>query len=263
MTIGIIGAMQEEISLLKDSMQNKKEIKIANRSFYEGEIAGIKAVIVLAKIGKVAASITTTLLIEKFNVEAIVFTGVAGAIDSNLNIGDVVIATNLVQHDLDASPIFPKYEIPLLKTKDINTAQKHTNILSAAAKFYITEKLPTEMPKSTLSAFHIDSPKVIHGTIVSGDQFVKDLDTVKRIKQDINNVKCVEMEGAAVAQVCYEFGKPFSIIRVISDKADHSASIDFLKFLEIASHYSRGIINEFLPNLNQALTHKTTSSCTH
>lgn len=254
MKIGIIGAMNEEITLLKDSMTNIKEINIASRYFYEGDIKKTPVVLVLAKIGKVAAAITTTLLIEKFNVDAIVFTGVAGAIDSNLNIGDVVIADNLVQHDLDASPVFPKYQIPLLNTKNISPAQRLSNILSAAAETYINKKLPSELSKDKLADFHIFKPKIVHGTIVSGDQFIKDKNTVDRIKQDISDVKCVEMEGASVAQVCHEFGKPFSVIRVISDKADHSASVDFLKFLEIASHYSRGIIHNFLPNLS-SLSH--------
>lgn len=250
MKIGIIGAMKEEISLLRDSLQNVKETIIANRPFYEGEMGKASVVLVQSKIGKVAAAITTTILIDKFDVDIIVFTGVAGAMDASLNIGDVVIGTSLVQHDLDASPIFPKYQIPLLNIKNICPEQTLTNNLSAAAKHYLAEVLPLDIPQSKLDYFHIATPKVVHGTIVSGDQFIQDKSTVEHIKQDIGNVKCVEMEGAAVAQVCYEFGKPFAIMRVISDKADHAASIDFLKFLEIAGHYTNGIVKEFLAKLS-------------
>jgi len=243
MKIGIIGAMSEEITLLHDIISVDKKNVFADRTFYEGKINNIEVVLVQAKIGKIAAAITTSLLLTKYDVDAVIFTGVAGAVSDELNIGDIIIAHDLMQHDMDASPIFPKYQIPLLETASIDTSKVLTEQLKKAAADFTKNGLNQEIPDHLLCELSITAPKIVCGTIVSGDQFVKDQDVITRIRQDIPNAKCVEMEGAAVAQVCYEFNKPFAIMRVISDKADHSANVDFSKFLQVASHYSRGIIN--------------------
>jgi adenosylhomocysteine nucleosidase len=246
MKIGIIGAMEEEISQLNDLMKKNTQQIIAGRIFHEGTINNIEVITVLARIGKVAASATTTTLILHFQVDAIIFTGVAGAIDSSLNIGDIVISDNLVQHDLDASPIFPKYQIPILGITNILPSKDIGDHLYTAAQHYISNKLFFELTKEFLSEFGIAKPKVVYGTIVSGDQFVKNEITIERIRNEIHKAKCVEMEGAAVAQVCHEFNIPFSVVRIISDKADHTSPVDFSKFLQIASYYSRGIIKNFM-----------------
>lgn len=248
MKIGIIGAMDEEISLLHDIISIENTSSIADRIFYEGTIHNTDVVLVQSKIGKIAAAITTTLLLTKFNVDAVVFTGVAGAISEELNIGDIVIAKDLAQHDMDASPIFPKYQIPLLNTININTSSELTKQLEEASKAFINNDLKQSIPTRLLDQLAIATPKTTSGTIVSGDQFVKEQSVIERIKQDIPNAKCVEMEGASIAQTCYEFKIPFTVIRIISDKADHSAKIDFPSFLKVASHYSKGIISNLFRN---------------
>lgn len=250
MKIGIIGAMNEEISLLHDIITVEKENIFAGRHFYSGKINDSEAVLVQAKIGKIAAAITTSLLLTKYNVDAVIFTGVAGAVSDELNIGDITIANSLMQHDMDASPIFPKYQIPLLDISSINTSPDLTNKLKKASYEFVQNNLHQAIPQHLLYELAIKAPKIVPGTIVSGDQFIKDKDVITRIKKDIPDAKCVEMEGAAVAQVCYEFKKPFAIMRVISDKADHSAKIDFPKFLQVASHYSKGIIGNLFKSSN-------------
>lgn len=253
MKIGIIGAMSEEIILLHDIMSVEKENVFANRSFYEGKINDIDVVLVQAKIGKVAAAITTSLLLTRYDIDAVIFTGVAGAVSNELNIGDITIAHDLMQHDMDASPIFPKYQIPLLDVSSICSSEIFTEKLREAAISFIRNNFYREIPEHLLQELSITSPKIICGTIVSGDQFIKDEDVITRIRQDIPNAKCVEMEGAAVAQTCHEFKKPFAIMRVISDKADHAAKIDFPKFLQVASHYSKGIIKNLFQDAQNLL----------
>jgi adenosylhomocysteine nucleosidase len=250
MRIGVIGAMPEEIALLKAEMQVEKEHSYAGRTYYEGKLFHIDCVLVLSRIGKVASASTTTTLINQFNIDLVIFTGVAGSGDKTVKIGDVVIADNLVQHDIDASPIFPKYEIPLLGMSYFEVHEKHKSLLNKAVDTFLKTELKNNR---ALSNFGITDPKAHWGTIASGDQFIKDHLVLSEIKKNVPTLKCVEMEGAAVAQVCYEHEVPFLIIRTISDNADHSAPVDFNVFIsEVASHYSRDILKclcEELKNL--------------
>lgn len=229
--------MEEELSLLQAEMHVTATKETAGRVFYEGQLDEVDVVMVLAKIGKVAAAITATTLLLNYDVDSVILTGTAGAIDPKLDIGDIVIAQDLMQHDLDASPIFPKYEIPLLNIDKVIPDNTLTNKLTAAAINYTKDDIVTK------------KPKVVQGTILSGDQFIKNPKDVIALKQAIPTAQCVEMEGAAIAQVCHEFNTPFTVMRVISDKADHSADISFTDFLKIASKASSAIIKEFLHNL--------------
>lgn len=240
MKIGIIGAMPEEISLLEMEMDDVKKHHYAKRDYLEGKLYGHDAVLVLSRIGKVAAASTTTTLINSFEVDLIIFTGVAGSGDKNVKVGDIVIADKLVQHDIDASPIFPRYEIPLLGTSHFETDEAHRKILQKAVEKFIANEKENN---SALANFGITHPQFHIGTIASGDQFIKDHTVLTDIQNNIPNLKCVEMEGAAVAQVCYEHQIPFLIIRTISDNADHSAPVDFNRFIaDVASHYSRDVL---------------------
>ncbi len=250
MTIGIIGAMEQEIALLKSDMNIIKKSEIAGRIFYEGTLYGINIILVLSRIGKVAAANTTATLILKFNPKIIIFTGVAGAVEPSVNIGDIVLSNNMAQHDLDASPIYPRYEVPILGITNFRVPKLISDMTRKAIKEFLENDITDDFKANIMKAFGISTPILHVGTIVSGDQFVKDSSTTKRIKQDFAEAKCVEMEGAAVAQVCKEFNIPFLVIRVISDKADHSAEIDFIKFLDMASHYSRGILKRLLPAIH-------------
>ncbi|WP_196888920.1 5'-methylthioadenosine/adenosylhomocysteine nucleosidase [Aureivirga sp. CE67] len=243
MKIGIISAMQEEIQALLNHLENPRSEEKGMRTYYSGMLFGNDVVLVFSRWGKVASAVTTTQLINDYHVDEIIFTGVAGAISSKLNIGDIVVGRNLMQHDMNAYPLYPKYEIPLLGKGSFQT--KDTERLLHASKEFIAD-FNQYISANEAEEFHISKPKVVVGDIVSGDRFVSDLNKIKKLRVEFPGAKCVEMEGAAVAQVCYEYDIPFSIIRVISDEANHSATIDFPKFCQsVAQKYIKGIFENY------------------
>lgn len=246
MKIGIMGALEEEVRNIKHLMEIKKEEILGDRIFFSGNIFNHDITLVVSKLGKVAAAATATMLIGHFNCETLIFTGVAGGVDSTLNVGDIVVADNLYQHDVDARPVFPQFEIPLLHKIFFTPSSFIIEKLENAAQYFLahrTEWLPAEI----FQKFCINNPKVYTGTIASGDQFIGDVKKHATLKIKGKKVLAVEMEGAAMAQVCEEFNIPYAVIRTISDRADHTAHIDFQKFIdEIASHYAEGIICKLL-----------------
>jgi len=246
MKFGILGAMPQEVALMERSMTVHRRVEAGLRTFYEGTWAGQEIVLVLSRVGKVSAAVTTLLLLERFGVTHIIFTGVAGAVAPRLRIGDVVIADRLIQHDMDARPLFPRFEIPLLEKSEFEAPLHETARL--AAEKYITERLPSGIPRERLEAFGITRPSVHRGLIVSGDQFVADVSRTRSLREDLPGALCTEMEGAAVSQVCHEMGGiPHAVIRVISDQADHAAAIDFQRFMdEVAESLTGGIVEALL-----------------
>lgn len=241
--VGIISAMQEEIQALLHELQEVTTTEKGMRTYYTGTLFDKKVVLVFSRWGKVASAATTTQLINDFNVKEIIFTGVAGAIHPKLNIGDIVIGKNLYQHDMNAFPFYEKFEIPILRKKFLET-NDHGKLLTATNLFLDTYHEFIALEDSQL--FDIQLPKVIHGDIASGDQFISSLKKIKKLNKKLPTAICVEMEGAAVAQVCFEYEVPFSIIRVISDKANDNATIDFPKFANsIASKYALGILKNY------------------
>ena len=248
MITGIIGAMPEEIALLRGDLTVTRQVARGMRDYFVGTLCGQDVVLVFSRWGKVAAASTATTLIEAFGVEQILFTGVAGAIAEDLNIGDVVIGTELIQHDMDVSAVLnlQPFEIPLLHRASFPADARLTAMAISAAERY----LGRDPPAAELRGFGPGRPTVRAGLIVSGDQFIADADRVAGLRARLPAAQCVEMEGAAVAQVCYEHGVPMAVIRVISDKADHTAAVDFTRFIaDIASHVTRGIIREMLGGL--------------
>lgn len=240
---GIISAMQEEIQALLNELKNVSITEKGMRKYYQGTLFNKEVVLVFSRWGKVASAVTTTQLINDFNVSEIIFTGVAGGIQKSLNIGDVVIGKNLYQHDLNATPFYEKLEIPILKKKFLVTANA-TKLLSATNIFLDTYNDYIDVKDAQL--FDISKPKVIFGDIASGDQFISSVKKIKKLNKLIPTATCVEMEGASVAQVCYEYQIPFSIIRIISDKASDNAHIDFSTFANsIASNYALGILKNY------------------
>jgi adenosylhomocysteine nucleosidase len=241
--IGIISAMREEINALLDQLEDASKINKGKRTYYSGILYGKKVVLVFSRWGKVAAAATTTQLINDYEIDEIIFTGVAGSINSDLNIGDIVIGRNLYQHDMDASPLFNKFEIPILKKAFIK-ANNNLNLINSTHLFL--NNYVDYIEDSLANSFNISTPKVVHGDIASGDQFISTISKVKQLNKEIPTAICVEMEGAAVAQVCYEYEVLFSIIRIISDKADDNSSIDFPLFAnKVASKYPLGILKNY------------------
>lgn len=241
--IGIISAMQEEIQALLNELKNTTISEKGMRKYYQGTLFNKEVVLVFSRWGKVASAVTTTQLINDFKVSEIIFTGVAGGIQNELNIGDVVIGKNLYQHDLNASPFYEKLEIPILKKKFLVTTNPEK--LQNATNTFI-DTYHNYIQKCDAQLFNITEPKVIFGDIASGDQFISSLKKIKKLNKLIPSATCVEMEGASVAQVCFEYQMPFSIIRIISDKANNNANIDFSKFANsIASNYALGILKNY------------------
>lgn len=233
--IGIVAAMPGEMTALLNAMRANRAVEpqiIGRREFFSGELLGRRAVVVLAGVGKVAAAITATTMMQTFDVSAIVFVGVAGGLAHGIDVGDVVVADTLLQHDLDASPLFPRYEVPLLGVSRFATHEALSTSLAQAAEHYVAQ---------------VGVGRVHRGLIVSGDQFINDADDVRALRDALPDALAVEMEGAAIAQACDAFGVPFAVVRTISDAADGDAGRDFPRFLEErASGYSLGIIERFM-----------------
>jgi adenosylhomocysteine nucleosidase len=252
MRIGIMGAMSQEVGLIVHNMNIKHQEKKGGRIYNCGQFGGKSCVVVQSGWGKVASSSTAATLITHFDAEIIIFTGVAGGIDEKLNIGDVVIGTEFIQHDLDARPIYPRYQIPLLNISKIKADKDLSEKAAAAAKEFIVSDIKNDIDIQELKKVSITKPKVVQGLIASGDQFIASKAKVAKLRKEVKGAKCVEMEGAAVAQVCYEYEVGFAVIRVISDKADHKAKLDFPRFLDkVASHYSLGILKNMIVKIQE------------
>ena len=245
-TIGIMGAMPQEIDGVIALLENPVRRVIGMRAYTSGTINGINTVVVFSRWGKVAAAATAATLIHVFNVDEVVFTGVAGAIDPILNIGDIVIAKRLYQHDMDARPLMQQFEIPLLgKTFFECDAAELERIKEAINPLIINHILKDTIGENTLAEFGITTPNLHIGDIASGDQFFANNEQKTKLHTALPAILCVEMEGAAVAQVCFEHKVPFTIIRTISDAADEKSHIDFPKFIEeVSSKYSVCIIRQ-------------------
>jgi adenosylhomocysteine nucleosidase len=240
--IAIMAAMQEEMVGLTSALQGTRTIHNGSRQFTTGTWHGQAVVLVLSRIGKVAAATTATALIERFSVSAIVFTGVAGGLASGVNVGDMVVATEFVQHDMDASPLFAPLEVPLYGRAHFPTDIALTHSLRVAAQGILNN--PSQwIDMDTLHALHVRSPKVHSGLVLSGDRFVSTSSESQALQHRLPLALAVEMEGAAVAQVCHDYEVPFAAVRTISDRADDAATTDFSRFIhEVASRYTSALM---------------------
>ena len=244
--IAIVGAMQQELAGLKQALQNTHTIKLGSRQVTSGTWHGQPVVLALSHIGKVAAATTATALIERFDITALVFTGVAGGLGEGVNVGDMVVATEFLQHDMDASPLFPAYEVPMYGRAHFPTDLHLTQSLKSAAQDIL--KNPAQwIDMEVMRELHVHAPKVHAGLVVSGDRFVSTTSECKDLQQRQPKALAVEMEGAAVAQVCLDYGVPFAAVRTISDRADDSATVDFSRFIhEVASRYTLALLGTWL-----------------
>ncbi len=246
--LAIISAMPDEITAVVESLGEVTTQTLGHRQYHAGNFQGTPVVVVFSGWGKVAAAATTTQLIAAYEVTDLVFTGVAGAVQHGLAIGDVVVGTELIQHDMDASPIFPRYEVPLLGKARLATDAGLRARLRAATQEFLRQDLGVAVSQSARAWFRITSPQVIEGVIASGDQFIDSAEEIDALRRRLPDTACVDMEGAAVAQVCEEYAMPFGIVRTVSDAADENAPHDFSRFSrEIAGQYSLGILARLLP----------------
>lgn len=245
MKYGIICAMQEEIELLRADLTETAVTRIAGRDFCAGKLYGKDVVLVMSRIGKVASASTATTLIDRYHPDSVIFCGTAGGVHKSLNVGDVVIGDRLVQHDFFTGVDY--FRIPLLDVSYFKADEALSTAMLKAVDHYMKYEMKQDIPKEYLDEFGIVSPKAQLGTIASGDQFICDNKKNAWLADHIENLQCVEMEGAAVAQICYEFGIPFAVLRVISDSANSDSNVDFMRFVaEAACHFTRGGIKAFL-----------------
>ena len=246
--IGIMSAMHEELAAVLASMPGEQRVQVAGRDFWVGHWQGHAVVAVLSRIGKVAAATTATVLLERFQVDTLVFTGVAGGMGSGVRVGDVVVANGFVQHDMDASPLFPRHEVPLYGRARFETDASLSAQLAKAAQ-QVLAHASHHLGADTLANFHLDSPQVHQGLVISGDRFVATSTESQTLRLVLPDALAVEMEGAAVAQVCHDYAVPFAAVRTISDRADDAAHTDFNRFVrEVASGYSLAILSQWLTN---------------
>ncbi len=245
-TIGIMGAMPEEIAGVLELMTDVTEHNIGMRTYHKGKINNTNVVLVFSRWGKVAAASTVTTLINLFNINQLIFTGVAGAMSDKLNIGDIVIGKRFFQHDMDARPFIQQFEIPML---GLGHFEADTNLITDAHEKIngaIECKLLYDDEHPTYTSI-LKNQKAHVGDIASGDQFISNETTRENLIKHFPDLLCVEMEGAAVTQVCYEFNIPFIIIRVISDGANSNAPIDFADFVaHVASKISKNVIKTLI-----------------
>lgn len=229
--IGIIGAMEEEVAALKEKMQINGVLRKASMEFYEGTLQGKPVVVVRSGIGKVNAGLCTQILIDLFDVKKVINTGIAGSLDARINIGDIVISTEAVQHDMDATQFgYPLGQIPRMETFGFPADKEMVQVAKEAC-----EKVNPEI-------------SVFTGRVVTGDQFIAAREVKDRIKESFGGL-CTEMEGAAIAQAAWLNKVPFVIIRAISDKADDSANMDYPTFEAQAIIHSVRLTEEMIRRL--------------
>lgn len=224
--LGIIGAMDEEVAKIKEKMQNVSVISHASMDFYKGTLAGREVVVVRSGIGKVNAAVCTEILIGELGATAVINTGIAGSLDAAIDIGDIVLSSDVVHHDMDAVGFgYEPGQIPRMDVLGFE-ADSHLRMLAKEC----CEKLQLGI------GVHV-------GRVASGDQFISDKQVKQRIV-DTFHASCTEMEGAAIAQTAYLNHVPFLIIRAISDKADDSATVDYPAFEAKAIEHSVQLLLE-------------------
>ncbi|WP_056978006.1 5'-methylthioadenosine/adenosylhomocysteine nucleosidase [Lentilactobacillus senioris] len=229
MTYGIICAMDEEIAILKANLKNEATTKIGPIEFFKGQIANSDVVLVKSGIGKVQAGITAALMLTNFKIDYLVNTGSAGGIGTDLKIGDVVISTETAYHDVDVTAA--GYEIGQLP--------------NCPARFPASRDLEAQITKAAEAA----NLETHSGLIVSGDQFVASKEVIDHIKDNFSDALCVEMEGAAIGQVAYDFDVPYVVIRAMSDVGDEDANTNFDEFIiEAGKRSAEMMMNVFQSN---------------
>lgn len=225
--IGIIGAMDEEVRLLKEHMTNTETFHIANCDFTVGTLMDKSVVLLKSGIGKVNAALATTILLERFDVEAVINTGSAGGLDTSLSVGDIVIGKDVVHHDVDVRAFDYAYgQVP-----------------GMPERFHADESLIEAIEKAIEEKNEVHSKQ---GLIATGDSFMQREDQVNVVLEHLPDVMAVEMEAAAIAQVCFQYHVPFVIIRSLSDIAGKESNVSFDQYLDQAAKHAAELIMEVI-----------------
>lgn len=226
MKFGIIAAMPQELKILVEQLQDKVEVTVLGRTYYQGRIGQHEVVLVQSGIGKVMSAMSVAILADRFAVDAIVNTGSAGAVADGIAIGDVVVATHLAYHDIDVTAFGYAY-----------------GQMAGQELYYPADQVLLEQLTGVLAEQEITSHQ---GLIVTGDSFIAGQDKIASIKEHFPEVLAVEMEGAAIAQAAVNTGKPFLVIRAMSDTAQGDANITFDEFIIQAGERSAQTLIAFL-----------------
>ncbi|GLO59931.1 5'-methylthioadenosine/S-adenosylhomocysteine nucleosidase [Vibrio sp. MACH09] len=227
MKIGIIGAMEQEVTILKSAISNCEVTEKGGCSFFSGQLNGVEVVMLQSGIGKVAAAVGTTILIDQFNPDMIINTGSAGGFDSSLNLGDVVISTEVRYHDADVTAF--GYEM---------------GQMASQPAAFIADKNLIQVAEDALAK--MKDTHAVRGLICTGDTFVNSEAHNQFIMKHFPSVIAVEMEAAAIAQTCHQFGKPFVVVRAISDVADKESPMTFDEFLPLAAKSSSEMVTNMI-----------------
>lgn len=229
MKVGIIGAMAQEVAILLAKMAETETTEIAGVKIYQGKIAGVEVALLQSGIGKTAAAIGTTLLLQTAKPDVVINTGSAGGLNPDLNVGDIVISTEVRHHDVDVTAFgYEKGQLPA----------------NPPAFIAATDLVELAIAKTKQAGFN-----AVSGLVCSGDLFVNGEAMIANIRQDFPSVAAVEMEAASIAQVCYAFGVPFVVVRAISDVADKQSHLSFDEFLPLAAEKSSEIVLLMLKTL--------------
>lgn len=226
--IGIIGAMDEEVSILKESMEVEKVVNKASMDFFQGKLSNKEVVIVRSGIGKVNAAVCTQILVSEFGASSVINTGVAGSLRNEINIGDIVLSVDALQHDMDATGF--GYEPGIIPRMDVSVFQADERLVNLAKE--VNEAVNTDIATFV-------------GRVVSGDQFISDKEKKQYLISQFDGF-CTEMEGAAIAQTAYLNNIPYLVIRAISDKADNSAEMDYSEFERKAIEHTVKLVTELV-----------------
>lgn len=232
MRIGIIGAMEEEVTILRKNMSERVVERVASCEYTSGTMHGVEVILLRSGIGKVSAAMSTAILLDRYQPDLIINTGSAGGLNHALNVGDIVISTEVRHHDVDATAFGYAYgQVPQMP-----------------AAFSADEKLIAIAEKCAKKMTNI---QVVKGLIATGDSFMSDPDRVEKIRQIFAHLQAVEMEGAAIAQVAHQFETPFVIIRSLSDIAGKKSEISFEQFLQKAAYYSSHLVMDIVKTLKE------------
>lgn len=234
MTIGIIGAMEPEVAILKDAIKHPQITQRGSFTFYQGQLADQNIVLVQSGIGKVASALATTLMIELFSPDCIINTGSAGGFEQSLNVGDIVISSEVRHHDVDVTAFGYEFgQVPQMPAA------------------FEAHKILVENAEKAIAGMS-DNIKTMVGQICTGDSFMCDPARIEKTREQFPNMLAVEMEGAAIAQVCFQLDTPFVVIRSLSDIAGKESPESFESYLVKASENSSQMVIALLNNLKQA-----------
>lgn len=229
MTIGIIGAMDEEIAVLRANMMDTKEVTVANTLFIEGKMFDKPVVLLKSGIGKVNAAMATSILHERFAPESVINTGSAGGFAQVLDVGDIVVSSEVIHHDVDVTAFDYAY--------------------GQVAGMPATYQADAHLINTAKEAIQTIDVNVLTGLIATGDSFMADAERVAFIRDRFRDMLAAEMEAAAIAQVCYQYDTPFVVIRALSDIAGKQSSTSFQTFLEIAAQNAAQLIMNMIKQL--------------